>query len=173
MVASLDGRYRLSRERGPEDGFAVSLHLARPTRGARRERGRLMSGIRSESSEQQASAAAAISNLVVRLMNEYTGRGATKAWTSIDNDLVTCVLRDILTKGERSLVEDGKADLVMDMRRAFQETMREDLVAGVELIMERKVIAFMSANHIDPDMAAETFVLAPNSNSLSEITAPG
>jgi hypothetical protein len=28
--------------------------------------------------------------------------------------------------------------------------------------MERKVIAFMSANHINPDMATEIFVLEPS-----------
>jgi uncharacterized protein YbcI len=37
--------------------------------------------------------------------------------------------------------------------------MREDLVTAVEMIAERKVIAFMSDNHIDPDMAVEVFVL--------------
>ena len=39
--------------------------------------------------------------------------------------------------------------------------MREELVGAVERLSERKVIAFMSDNHIDPDMAAEVFVLEP------------
>jgi hypothetical protein len=39
--------------------------------------------------------------------------------------------------------------------------MREDLVKLVEDTLDRKVIAFMSANHIDPDMAVEVFVLEP------------
>jgi hypothetical protein len=39
--------------------------------------------------------------------------------------------------------------------------MREDLIAIVERHMERKVIAFMSQNHIDPDLAVEVFVLEP------------
>jgi hypothetical protein len=37
--------------------------------------------------------------------------------------------------------------------------MRDDLVAVVEEPLERKVVAYMSANHIDPDLAAEVFVL--------------
>jgi hypothetical protein len=37
--------------------------------------------------------------------------------------------------------------------------MRDDLVGAVEQITERKVIAFMSDNHIDPDIAIESFVL--------------
>jgi hypothetical protein len=42
--------------------------------------------------------------------------------------------------------------------------MRDDLVALVERETERKVIGFMSDNHIDPDMAVEVFVLEPVSN---------
>jgi uncharacterized protein YbcI len=104
--------------------------------------------------------AAAISNHVVRTMSDYTGRGPTKARTYINDDLVTVLLQDTLTRGERSLVGDGVDGLVLSMRKAFQCTMREDLVQGVEAILGRKVIAFMSDNHIDPDVAAEIFVLA-------------
>ncbi len=42
----------------------------------------------------QPSVAARISTLVVQLLNTYTGRGPTKAWTSINEDLVTVMLRD-------------------------------------------------------------------------------
>jgi uncharacterized protein YbcI len=73
-------------------------------------------------------------------------------------------LQELLTKGERSLVRDGKADFVLEMRRAYQFTMREDFTAGIEEITGRQVIAFLSANHIDPDVAIESFMLAPQSN---------
>jgi hypothetical protein len=62
----------------------------------------------------------AIANHVARLLNEYTGRGPTKARTSFGDDLVTVVVRDLLSKGERSLVRDGRVDLVLDLRRAYQ-----------------------------------------------------
>ena len=104
---------------------------------------------------------ARISNLVVGLISSYTGRGPTRAWTSIDEDLICVVLRDTLTKGEQSLVADDRGQLVLDMRKAYQTTMRRDLVAGVEQITGRKVIAFLSDNHIDPDIAIESFVLEP------------
>ena len=110
-----------------------------------------------------ASVAARISNHVVQMMSAYTGRGPTKAWTSIDDELISVVLRDTLTKGERSLVADDRAQLVLDMRKAYQATMGDDLVAGVERISGRKVIAFLSDNHIDPDLAVENFILAPRS----------
>ena len=103
----------------------------------------------------------AISNLVVRLLSEYTGRGPTKARTHFSDNLITVVVQDLLTKGERSLIRDGKADLVLETRRAYQLTMRDDYTAGIEEITGRVVIAFLSANHLDPDIAIESFMLAP------------
>jgi uncharacterized protein YbcI len=104
---------------------------------------------------------AAISTATVHLLREYTGRGPTRAKTYVNQDLVTIVLQDTLTKGERSLVNDGMQLDVLHTRRLFQETMRTDLVAAVERLTSRTVMAFMSANHIDPDMAIESFVLEP------------
>ena len=107
------------------------------------------------------SKSAAISNHIVRTISEYTGRGPTKARTYLNDDVVTCILRDTLTKGERSLVADELDDLVLAMRKAYQSTMRDDLITGIETILGRTVTAFMSDNHIDPDTAVEVFLLAP------------
>jgi uncharacterized protein YbcI len=104
---------------------------------------------------------AAIANAVVGLLRDYTGRGPTRARAHVDDDLITVVLEDTLTKGERSLVADGKGDLVLNTRHAYQLTMRGDLVAAVEELSGREVRAFLSDNHIDPDVAVETFVLEP------------
>jgi len=103
----------------------------------------------------------AISNLVVRLLSEYTGRGATRARTHFNDNLVTVVVQDLMTKGERSLIRDGRSDLVLETRRAYQHTMGGELSAGVEDITGRKVVAFLSANHLEPDAAIESFMLAP------------
>ena len=105
--------------------------------------------------------AAAISNDAVRVMREYTGRGPTKARTTITPELVTILMADTLTKGENKLVEAGKAARVLEIRHDFQEAMREDLVEVVEAALGRPVLAFMSANHIDPDVAVESFVMGP------------
>jgi uncharacterized protein YbcI len=110
------------------------------------------------------SKSAAISNLTVRLLSHYTGRGPTKARTFFNEDMVTVVLRDTLTKGEVSLVENDHGELVLATRKTFQDVMGADLTAGVEEILQRKVVAFLSANHIDPDIAVETFLLAPEGN---------
>lgn len=110
------------------------------------------------------SIAADISNAVVRLLSEYTGRGPTKARTHIQEDLITVVLRDTLTKGERSLVAAGKTDIVLAARKAYQNAMKADLIEAVERCSGRRVIAFLSENHIEPDIAIESFVLQPGSD---------
>jgi uncharacterized protein YbcI len=109
------------------------------------------------------SRATAISNMVVRITSEYTGRGPTQARTHESGDVITVILHDTLTKGERALSAAGMTDLVLTTRQAFQRTMRADMTNGIKEITGREVVAFMSDNHIDPDMAAEVFVLASES----------
>ena len=110
--------------------------------------------------------AAAISNAMVQLLHEYTGRGPTRARTTLDDDLVVCVLADTLTASERKLVNGGEERLVLEQRSTFQRLMRDDAVAAVEGITGRKVAAFMSNNHVEPDMAVETFVLERQHGAL-------
>jgi uncharacterized protein YbcI len=105
---------------------------------------------------------AQISTGAVQLLSEYTGRGPTKAHTIINRDSVTIVLQDTLTKGERTLVAGGKQDVVQRTRYAHQQVMGDELTALVETAVERKVIAFLSANHFDPDVAVEFFLLEPD-----------
>lgn len=117
---------------------------------------------------RKGSVAAEISNATVKLMHEYTGRGPTKARTYVDENLITVVLEDTLTMGERSLVRDGRADLVLATRKAFQQTMASQLVAAVERYSGRKVRVFLSDNHVDPDVAVESFLLVPRDQSMDE-----
>jgi uncharacterized protein YbcI len=113
------------------------------------------------------SLASAISNSIRQLVAEYTGRGPTRARTSIRDNLVVVLLQDTLTKGERRLVAKGRDVRVLDYRAEFQAAMREDAIASVEKLTGRKVLAFMSANHIDPDIAAELFVLQPDGETAA------
>lgn len=110
---------------------------------------------------------ASISNATVRIMAEYTGRGPTKARTSIRDDVVLVLMQDTLTKAERSLLASGQEDFVMETRHRFQLTMREELITAIEMLTERRVLAFMSSNHPEPDMAAEIFVLEPRANGAA------
>ena len=107
---------------------------------------------------------AEISDGAVRVLQEYTGRGPTRSRTTINDDSVVIVFGDTLTKGECKLVENGNSERVLQLRHDFQMAMRDDLVGLVEGATERKVIAFMSQNHIDPDLGVEVFVLEPTAD---------
>jgi uncharacterized protein YbcI len=115
---------------------------------------------------------AAISNAVVRLLGEYVGRGPTKARTIHSGKLVLCVLEDTMTRAERSLAAGGREEFVLRLRHAIQNTMQEDLTAAVEALTHRKVAAFLSANHVEPDLAAEVFVLDEPLHEAVEVSAP-
>ena len=104
---------------------------------------------------------AVISTAAVQLLHDHTGRGPTKARTIVNDNLVTIVLADTLTRGERTLADNGRADRVLQLRHDFQMLMKDALVELVEGQLDRKVIAFMSQNHVDPDLAVEVFVLEP------------
>jgi uncharacterized protein YbcI len=110
---------------------------------------------------------AAISNMVVRLMSQYTGRGPTKARTFFNDDLVTVVLQDTLTKAERTLLGHDHRELVLSARRAFQDEMHADLVAGLQEILGREVLVLLGANHPHPDYAVEVFILVPRAENGS------
>lgn len=101
----------------------------------------------------------AISNAVVGMLREYTGRGPTKARTTIRENVVLVMLEQTLTKGEQSLVAKGRIDKVLEIRHEFQNAMREECSDKVAELTGRTVTAFLSANHIDPDVGAEIFML--------------
>jgi uncharacterized protein YbcI len=110
----------------------------------------------------------ALSNAVVQIVREYTGRGPTRARASIRDNVAVVLMQETLLKAEHSLINDSKAALVVEMRRSFQQTMRAELSAAVERITGRKVIAFMSDSHLQPDYSIEVFVLAPDQSDGSQ-----
>jgi uncharacterized protein YbcI len=105
--------------------------------------------------------AAAISNTVVAALARTTGRGPTKAKTTLGDNGVFVVLQDSLTRGEQVLADAGEGQAVLDLRRRWQRVMQVDVSREIEQLTGRKVIGFMSDNHIDPDLAVEVFVLEP------------
>jgi uncharacterized protein YbcI len=101
----------------------------------------------------------AISNAIVGFMRQNTGRGPTKARTTIRDNVVVVMLEQTLTRGEQVLVRKGRVEQVLALRHEYQEAMRDESSEKVAELTGRSVIAFMSANHIDPDLASEIYVL--------------
>ena len=125
-----------------------------------------MEGIRHEST--QGEVLARISTSLVQLHSRYYGKGPTKAKTHMVNDTVISILRGGFTTVERTLIDQGNVDAVYDMRRSFQMAMEEQFTTVVQEATGRKVIAYMSQIHQDPDLAVEIFVLEP----VEEAEAP-
>jgi hypothetical protein len=58
-----------------------------------------------------------------------------------------------------SLTRGDRVDAVNHIRHLFQEAMEADFRMAVERITGQKVLAFISGNYIDPDVAAQLFIL--------------
>jgi uncharacterized protein YbcI len=102
-----------------------------------------------------------ISTAVVQALARTTGRGPTKAKTTLGTNGVFVVLEDTLTRGEQTLAAAGEGEAVLELRRRWLSVMEAEVSREIEVLTGRKVIGFMSDNHIDPDLAVEVFVLEP------------
>jgi uncharacterized protein YbcI len=140
---------------GPDGGLEVVVDCS----AAEKTLVRISVGSHGEAPPAGGRLNSAIANAVVRTASRYIGRGPTRAQAFFRHNFVVVVMEDTLTTGERSLIADGREEAVLDMRREFQRAMRDDLTAPIEELTGCKVLALMSDNHIDPDLAAEIFVL--------------
>jgi uncharacterized protein YbcI len=101
----------------------------------------------------------AVSNMVVRIYADHVGRGPTKARAYADRDIIVCVMEDTMTKAEKTLVDSGRSAAVKQIRDALQETMRDDLVTGIEALTGRRVIAQTGTGTLEPDVTSDLFIL--------------
>jgi uncharacterized protein YbcI len=101
----------------------------------------------------------AISAAMVELYARYYGHDRTTGTTYINDNVVVCVLEDILSTDECSLIADGASSEVIDGRVAFQTGMQDEFTAEIERLTRRRVTAFLSANQTAPGVAAELFFL--------------
>lgn len=104
----------------------------------------------------------AISAAMVTLYTEVYSHDRTTASTYINDNVVVCILENILTCVEHRLVAAGNASEVIDGRVAFQAARQDEFSAAVERLTQRRVVAFMSANQTSPGIACEMFFLEPS-----------
>ncbi len=104
---------------------------------------------------------AALANEIVRLVAEFTGRGATRSRAFVHEDVVVCLLENGATKAEVSLVAAGQAEMVRHQRDALQRAMEPELVAAVERLTGRTVRSFLSGMSTLAESSVELFVLDP------------
>jgi uncharacterized protein YbcI len=111
--------------------------------------------------EAAASRPLEISNAISRLHKEFVGRGPTNTRTTIDGNLVVCLLEGGYTRAEQTLTANDKSDLVHAGRLGLQDAMRQAMIAAVEQTTGRRVYSFMSANDLEQNLQVEVFVLTP------------
>jgi uncharacterized protein YbcI len=102
---------------------------------------------------------AGIARAVVRIHRDSVGRGPTKAQAFFRGNVVVVVLEHVLAKEERTLVSSGHEDAVTALRHELLETMQPDLMAAVETLTDRRVVAMMGDTNLNADMAGQIFVL--------------
>ncbi len=101
----------------------------------------------------------AISARIVAILRKHYGKGPMKAKTYVLDDLVVTVLRDGMIPIEQTMMDQGKPQQVVEMRHEFQKMMGLQYKQAIEELTERKVIAFLSQAHVDPDVTLEAFVM--------------
>ena len=101
----------------------------------------------------------AISAAMVELYAEFYGHARTTATTYINDNIVVCVLENILSVDETSQIDDGHSSDVIDGRVAFQTGAEDEFTAAIERLTHRSVTAFLSANQTAPGVACELFFL--------------
>ena len=98
---------------------------------------------------------------MVELYARFYGHDRTTATTYVNDNVVLCLLEDILSADETTLVAAGQQREVIDGRVAFQEGMEDEFTAEVERLTARHVTGFLSANQTAPGIACELFFLEP------------
>ena len=102
-----------------------------------------------------------ISREIVQLHARLYGRGPTKARSYLSRDYGLCVLEEIFTTAEQTLIDAGSAAHVHDTRRKFQEAVKNEFVEVIERTTGRKVRVFLSEVDVDADLACEVFLFYP------------
>ena len=102
---------------------------------------------------------AAISAAMVDLYAGFYAHDRTTATTYINDNVVVCVLENILSERESALVAAGGRGEVIDGRVAFQTDTEDEFTAAIQRLTHRRVVAFMSANQTTPGVACELFFL--------------
>lgn len=116
----------------------------------------------------------AVSDAMVKLFRDFLGKGPERCktyWAS--SDLLVVLLGGGYTIAEQTLYDAGHGNTVQDARHALQMTLEQRSTELVEDLTARRVVAFLSASHQDPDLSAELFLFSPaESEGSAELTSP-
>jgi uncharacterized protein YbcI len=124
-----------------------------------------------DQSPERAERGALVSQLsreIVRLHARLYGRGPTKARSYLHREYAMCVLEEIFTTAEKTLIQTGSAEHVKETRQRFQEAVGPEFTQIVEDVTSRKVRVFLSQVDVDADLAVELFLFEPDAETEGE-----
>ena len=104
----------------------------------------------------------AVTKALVGLHERYHGRLPVTAHSQMmGDDLLACLMGDVYTDIEKTMIELQRNALVEETRSEFQRAMESRFIKAVELATSRKVLRFVSTYHVGPDLELELFFLEP------------
>jgi uncharacterized protein YbcI len=118
---------------------------------------------------------AEISTSIVAILREHYGRGPMKAKTYALDDIIVVVMRGSgFTPLEQTIMDSGQPERVVWMRHDFQHMVTQRFTDTIEELTGRKVLAFLSQAHVEPDVTVEMFFIDQPLDGFGavEIVAP-
>jgi uncharacterized protein YbcI len=89
----------------------------------------------------------------------YYRAPATAKTQMLGGDLLACVLGGVFTDVEKTMIEFQRSTDVQETRSVFQDATQQRFIDEVEPLSGREVLAFISNQHVGPDIEVELFVL--------------
>jgi uncharacterized protein YbcI len=103
---------------------------------------------------------ASISTSIVSILREHYGRGPMKAKTYALDDIIVVVMRGSgFTALEQTIMDSGEPHRIVELREDFQRMMATRYKGTIEELTGRKVVAFLSQAHVEPDITMEIFFI--------------
>jgi uncharacterized protein YbcI len=110
----------------------------------------------------------AVNDAMVALHQRYHHRIPVTAKTMLlGDDLLACVLGGVYTDVEKTMIELQRTTTVQETRSAFQDAMQHKFITAVERLSGRGVVAFISNQHVGPDLEIELFMLESDGNEAA------
>ena len=107
----------------------------------------------------------AVTEAMVAIHERYHGRRPATAHTQMmGEDMLACLLGEVYTDVEKTMIELQRKALVHETRSTFQQAMEQRFIRDVERITRRRVAQFISTHHVGPDLELELFLLEPLTN---------
>jgi uncharacterized protein YbcI len=108
----------------------------------------------------------AVTTAMVTLHERYYHRAPTSAKSLLmGDDLLACVLGGVYTDVEKTLIELERDTIVQENRSAFQHAMQDRFISDIQRLSGRHVLAFISNQHVGPDIEIELFVLGSSTTA--------